>query len=63
MMMMTVVRVCDDPRPVRTTIDRVFDAGRMRTHPRCVHLEVHTCLTAPAMDMQVMVDMACVCVR
>ena len=33
MMMMTVVRVCDDPRPVRTTIDRVVDAGRMRDAP------------------------------
>lgn len=25
------------------------------TYPRCAHLEEHTCLTAPAMFMQVMV--------
>ena len=36
--------------------DRGFFGGTFRgTHPRCAHLDEHTCLTAPAMFMQVMV--------
>ncbi len=40
--------------------DTILRSGLFRgtfrgTHPRCAHLDEHTCLTAPAMFMQVMV--------